>query len=123
SRQEFGTASGGTHRGLLDGTRDARAGVDAELHEDAAQVRLDGLFGQEEVACNLAVGLVIAYTFGDLAFTATQRGDPGASGGRALGGRVHAAPDATQLAHGLQAVSLRPTGGEVDLGGPQQLGR
>jgi hypothetical protein len=41
---------------LLEGASELRARTDLELAEDAAQVRLDGVLGEEERLCDLAVG-------------------------------------------------------------------
>ena len=62
--------SGGHRTGAalaLDDARDIHARGGGELHEDVAQVRLDGLLAEEELGRDLAVGHAVGHELGDLA--------------------------------------------------------
>src|SRR5215213_5824714 len=83
---------------------DLGAGRHAELGEDAGEVALDGLLGEEQLATDLAVRAALGDELGDLALAAGERVE--ALAAAAALARAHALAEAAQLVGGFVAVAL-----------------
>jgi hypothetical protein len=71
-------------------------------------VRLDRLRAEEELLCDLAVGLTVDDAARDLELAPGERRDPGARRRRRLGAPVDAMTDPAELTLGGVAVADRP---------------
>jgi hypothetical protein len=114
----------------LEQGRQLRPAGDAELAEDARQVALDGLGGEEQLAGDLAGGLAGGGQFGDVALTGGQRlqSGPGATAGASprspeLVERPLGQDDGTELLRGIERTSERrarvPGAARPAVGDPQ----
>src|SRR4051812_46356879 len=105
----MGTRSG---CGALHLPRDLDPRGDAELVEDVAQVRLDRLRAEEELARDLGVRPPVDHQAGDLELAGGQRADAVAVAPDRPRAALDALPEAAQLLLGLGAVARGSVGVE-----------
>ena len=106
----------------LDRARDVDPGGHAELHEDVAQVRLDGLLAEEERARDPAVRVPVGHEVRDLQLARVSDADAGVRAGRGPAGlRPRAEPP--QLAAHLVAHADRAARRQLALGEAQRRDR